>query len=177
MAVMPTHVHVLATPLQAAPGEWYSLSEILHSIKRASARYINVARGQNGPVWSVESYDHIIRDEREWSATFDYLLANAVEEGYTGDPYEYDGFWCESMEGLASESICLPSTNTADAPEVGSHPLRVREAAFVQRRRRLPHWESPGASYHVVFGLRSHRVSPPSPAGGSPPITRGAPLP
>jgi REP element-mobilizing transposase RayT len=34
LTVMPDHVHVLATPQQSAPAQCYSLSEILHSVKR-----------------------------------------------------------------------------------------------------------------------------------------------
>ena len=161
LTVMPTHVHVLATPLESARGEWYSLSEILHSIERASARSINLARGVQGPVWSTESYDRIIRSEREWSATFDYILHNAMDDGYEGDPYAYDGFWCEGMEAPPGEHGGPPmAEHPADERSTGGVMPRISAGSFVQRRRYLPHWESPGASYHVVFGLRGHRASP-----------------
>ena len=155
LSVMPTHVHVLATPLEAGRGEWYALSEILHSVKRGSAWRVNRLRGARGPVWAKESYDHFIRHEREWSAAFDYLLANAVGGGYEGDPYEYDGFWCESMEGLHGAEIVA---NTALL--TGAVP-RVKEGSSSQRRRRLPHLELPGGTYHIVFSLRGHRVPAP----------------
>ncbi len=41
LSVMPEHVHVMARPLEAVPGEWYSLPEILHSVKRQSSRAVN----------------------------------------------------------------------------------------------------------------------------------------
>jgi putative transposase len=155
VTVMPTHVHVLATPLEAREGEWYSLSEILHSVKRASARHVNRLRGTEGPLWLGESYDHMIRNETEWSAAFDYILGDAPEDGFTDDPYDYDGFWCEGMEGSANE----PDVSAgAEGPG-----RRIAEGTFARRRRRLPHWETPGACYHVVFSLIGHRPSPPSP--------------
>jgi REP element-mobilizing transposase RayT len=164
LVVMPTHVHILATPLEADRGEWYSLSEILHSVKLGSARRVNQFRGTRGPVWCPESYDHIIRNEQEWSGAFDYVLNNSTQGGFEGDPYTYDGFWCESMEGIGhgcSTPICSAGSQTCGHAQVS--PLRhvaprVAQDSFVQRHRNLPHWERPGASYHLQFALKGHRV-------------------
>jgi hypothetical protein len=60
---MPEHVHVLARPLEAVPGEWYSLPEILHSVKRHSSLVVNRRRGREGTLWESESFDHIVRNE------------------------------------------------------------------------------------------------------------------
>ena len=97
LSVMPDHAHVLASPLQSAPTEWYSLSAILHSVKRHSARRINHARGRLGKLWQSESYDRIVRDEAEFDEKSRYVLANALRRGLAEDPWKYDGFWCESM--------------------------------------------------------------------------------
>ena len=43
--VLPDHVHVLAQPLWRGDGGAFDLGEILHSIKRFSARTINQSRG------------------------------------------------------------------------------------------------------------------------------------
>ena len=54
--VMPNHVHVLVKPL---PG--FSLSGTLHSWKSFSAHEINKARGETGPVWMDETFNHAVR--------------------------------------------------------------------------------------------------------------------
>jgi REP element-mobilizing transposase RayT len=95
---MPDHVHVLATPLERGTDQWYPLSEILHNVKRRSARLINKARGQTGALWQSESHDRIMRDEAEFDEKANYILNNAAKRGLVEDPWEYDGFWCEEME-------------------------------------------------------------------------------
>ncbi|MDP1663114.1 MAG: class I tRNA ligase family protein, partial [Phycisphaerales bacterium] len=61
LAAMPDHVHLLLSPYLKGRGEWHSLSDILHSIKRHSSLVINKARGVEGKLWQEESFDHIIR--------------------------------------------------------------------------------------------------------------------
>ena len=97
LTVMPDHAHVLASPLQCSVTEWNSLSSILHSVKRHSARQINLARGRQGNLWQAETYDRIVRDEDEFDEKSQYILANALRRGLVEDPWDYDGFWCESM--------------------------------------------------------------------------------
>ncbi len=97
LTVMPDHVHVLATPLEAAPATWHSLSEIMHSVKRHSARKVNQFRRRRGKLWQAETYDRIVRDEEEFDEKSHYILSNALKRGLTEDAWEYDGFWCESM--------------------------------------------------------------------------------
>ena len=163
LVVMPTHVHILATPLEAVRGQWHSLSEILHSVKLGSARRVNRLRGTRGPIWCPESYDHIIRHERELSAVFDYLLNNPVKDGFEGDPYAYDGFWYEGMAGLLPEVSRPPAhaPGETQTPPVRHVALRVPQDTFLQRRRNLPHWERPGASSHIQFAVKGHRVPDP----------------
>jgi REP element-mobilizing transposase RayT len=46
--VMPTHVHLLFTPLENDRGEAYSLAEIMHGIKGASSHSVNKLLGKRG---------------------------------------------------------------------------------------------------------------------------------
>ena len=48
LTVMPTHVHVLATPLEESPGQWFSLSTIMHSLKMGATRRVNQRRRTRG---------------------------------------------------------------------------------------------------------------------------------
>ncbi len=97
VVVMPDHVHILMTPLETAQDCWVSLSEIMHSIKRHSAREINKLRGVEGPLWLDESFDRIMRNEKEFNETFDYIGNNPIKAGISTD-VSYPWFWHEGME-------------------------------------------------------------------------------
>lgn len=87
--VMPDHVHLLMTPHEREPGQWYSLTEILHSIKSYTAHQIAKVRRSEGPVWLDESFDRLIRDEREFVEKWEYIEANAVTADLVSEPSSY----------------------------------------------------------------------------------------
>jgi len=74
--IMPTHVHVLATPLHG-----HTLSGILHSWKSFTAKAANAALGREGAFWAPEYFDRVIRDERHFAAAKDYIEQNPVAAG------------------------------------------------------------------------------------------------
>lgn len=82
--VMPDHVHVIL-----CPNDGHSLSRVMRMIKGATARLINLRRGTRGPIWQAESWDRIIRDDRECQQKLRYVLLNPVEEGLVDDPWAY----------------------------------------------------------------------------------------
>jgi REP element-mobilizing transposase RayT len=71
--IMPNHVHSLITPLDN-----FSMSEIMHSIKSFSAHEINKELNTKGRIWQDESYDHIVRDEKELKRFEEYIISNPV---------------------------------------------------------------------------------------------------
>lgn len=60
VVVMPDHIHLLLMPVKK-----YSLSRIMKGIKGTTARQINLKRGSSGSIWIEESFDRIIRDQKE----------------------------------------------------------------------------------------------------------------
>ncbi len=57
--VMPNHVHLLATPAVGLP-------RITKSLKGIAGRRANAMLGLTGrPFWQDESYDHLVRNERD----------------------------------------------------------------------------------------------------------------
>lgn len=78
--VMPNHVHVLFEPF---PG--FSVSEILHSWKRFSAREINRSLGEEGPLWQKESWDRYIRNEKHFFNVAKYIEANSPRFAFLGE--------------------------------------------------------------------------------------------
>jgi REP element-mobilizing transposase RayT len=91
--VMPDHVHVLLTP-----NDGHVLSRIMKGIKGVSARQVNRLRRSAGQVWQHESYDRIVRDERELHEKINYMLNNSVKQGLTDDPWEYHGWYCKTND-------------------------------------------------------------------------------
>ena len=91
--VMPTHVHVLLTPLRGLSGDLYSLVEILQGIKSASAHSLNRALGRSGPVWQEESFDHVLRSEENFSEKLEYIRQNPVRRGLVTCPEDYRWLW------------------------------------------------------------------------------------
>jgi valyl-tRNA synthetase len=75
-AIMPNHVHAIIRPL---PG--YKLAEIVHSWKSFTSKEINRLLARSGAVWMDEYYDHLIRDENDFSNQINYVLTNPERAG------------------------------------------------------------------------------------------------
>ena len=69
--VMDDHVHVLFRPMT---GQW--LSKILHSWKSFTANRLQRDFKRRGSIWQEESYDRIVRNEREFYSEVRYILNN-----------------------------------------------------------------------------------------------------
>lgn len=82
--IMPDHVHLLIMPLEKEDGCYFSLDEILKPIKGASAQSINKILQRNGAVWQKESFDRIVRDEKEWLEKYEYIQNNPLKAGIEG---------------------------------------------------------------------------------------------
>ena len=97
--VMSNHVHLVFAPLPIFDHEgivsgYHSLSRIMHSLKRHSAKMANESLKRTGCVfWDHESYDHYIRDQDEWGRIVAYVLNNPVKIGRVNQwqewPYNY----------------------------------------------------------------------------------------
>ena len=95
--IMPTHVHLLMEPL-----EGHDLSRILQGIKGASAREINKLAGVTGTFWLNESYDHVVRSEKQYWRFVRYIAENPASAGLRDHEYWlYEG-------GASLSSGCLP---------------------------------------------------------------------
>jgi REP element-mobilizing transposase RayT len=92
--VMPDHIHILARPLtlnlmDPLAGPVHDLGDILGSIKKFSARRINLRHGRSGALWQDERYDRIVRDDREFEEKWLYLRTNPVKAGLVEKPEDY----------------------------------------------------------------------------------------
>ena len=92
-AVMPNHVHLLATP-RVAP------SRFMRSLKGFTAREANKILKRTGePFWQHESYDHWVRDGTEFAKIRSYIEQNPVKAGLVNRPQDFP--W--SSAALSSE--------------------------------------------------------------------------
>jgi putative DNA methylase len=80
--VMPNHVHVVWTPLT-------DHSSIMHWLKGTTARRANRILEKNGKFWQDESFDHWIRDGREFKNIVAYVEYNPVSAGLVARAEEW----------------------------------------------------------------------------------------
>jgi hypothetical protein len=65
--IMSNHVHLLIQPLKP-------LSDVTRAVKKTSAREANRILGRTGePFWQDESYDHWVRDGKEFERIVRYI--------------------------------------------------------------------------------------------------------
>jgi len=95
--VMPNHVHVVFTPLAKADGTYHTMSAIMHSLKRYTARQANLLLGREGSFWQHENYDHVVRDEGEWRRIVLYVLNNPVKAGLVDTWEQWEWTYCKDM--------------------------------------------------------------------------------
>ncbi|MBO0720534.1 MAG: hypothetical protein J2P41_06920 [Blastocatellia bacterium] len=65
------------------------LAKIMKSLKGYSAWEANNALGRRGPFWQQESYDHIVRNNKEYERIVRYVLNNPVKAGLIKDWREW----------------------------------------------------------------------------------------
>jgi putative transposase len=107
--IMPNHVHVLLLPK-------ISPSRLMQSLKGVTARDANRILGRAGETfWQAESYDHWVRDEKEWRRIAAYIENNPVKAGLMSLAEDYR--WSSAGErksaemslGAADTSVCATS--------------------------------------------------------------------
>jgi REP element-mobilizing transposase RayT len=115
VVVMPDHVHMILTPLQAAqpgaavPHAYFSFEEILGAIKGASAHSINCLLGRQGTVWQDESCDHVLRSEESLTEKAEYVFQNPVRKGLVATPEDYRWLWKEGSPRIPANPNIVAS--------------------------------------------------------------------
>ncbi|HET9282936.1 MAG TPA: transposase, partial [Candidatus Angelobacter sp.] len=101
--VMPTHVHLLFSPLESDKGELYLLAEIMNGIKGASSHSVNKLLKRRGRLWEPESFDRVPRSEADFEYCVLYIVENPITAGLAKGPDDYPWAWRE----FAQPSGCL----------------------------------------------------------------------
>jgi REP element-mobilizing transposase RayT len=93
--LMPNHVHLVLTPYKKTEATDYSLTQIMHNIKRNSAKQANQVLGRTGAFWQHENYDHFVRDAAELERIIKYVLNNPVKAGLVDDWIKWKWSYCK----------------------------------------------------------------------------------
>jgi cobalamin-dependent methionine synthase I/REP element-mobilizing transposase RayT len=116
--VMPDHVHILIEPRVRSQAsdttEFYSLTEILHTLKSFTAHKINELQKKSGAVWERESFDRLIRSESDLQEKFNYITRNPWDAGVAGHAEDYPWVWFPGKE--TSRPAAEMGTPAACAP-------------------------------------------------------------
>jgi threonyl-tRNA synthetase/REP element-mobilizing transposase RayT len=150
--VMPDHVHLLFEPQIKQNDEqgnpvFYSLSEILQGIKSSTAHRINKLSDQKGePVWEKESFDRLIRSDKDLEEKFQYICENPWDAGVVEGDQEYPWLWTPND---------APAGAPEQAREARALPERAAGDRYYLKAMNCPH-------HHKLFGAvpRSYRDLP-----------------
>ncbi len=149
LCVMPDHVHALFQPWpkeqtdESEPAFW-SLTELLRSLKSFSAREINKLEKKSGSVWEKETFDRYVRSDRDLAEKFSYIVRNpwATKTVRAGEDYpwvwtpedEVRRFGSSSPQNAATSTLqaCAPQIMASTTPQiiVGTHALLYEGVAF-----------------------------------------------
>ena len=119
--VMPDHVHFLFQPWpkdrnnDAGNAVFWSLKELLHSLKSFSAHAINELERKQGAVWEKERFDRYVRSDRDLEEKFNYILRNPWEAGVAKQAEDYAWVWTQDDTLGESPFGRVAQTNTRDA--------------------------------------------------------------
>jgi 5-methyltetrahydrofolate--homocysteine methyltransferase len=115
---MPDHVHILIEPRVKREAsnatEFYSLTEILHTLKSFTAHKVNELEEKSGAVWERESFDRLIRSESDLQERFRYVTRNPWDAGVVSHAEDYPWVWYPSKE--TSRPAAETGTPAACAP-------------------------------------------------------------
>jgi len=93
--IMPNHVHLVLTPYESSQIADYSLTKIMHNIRRNSANHANKVLGRTGSFWQHENYDHFARDESELERIIKYVLYNPVKANLVKEQQDWKWAYCK----------------------------------------------------------------------------------
>jgi len=152
-AVLKDHVHLLLQPFvkehdTAGPLVFYSLPELLHSIKSYTAHEIAKLAGGANFSWEQEYFDRLIRSDAELKEQFAYITANLWKEdpahGAEQDRWSWhwmmepDGRDRRDAEGNGRDAHAPRAAAAAPIPDsephlfVGTHALLYEGAGFTR---------------------------------------------
>lgn len=107
--IMPDHMHWLF-----APEERTDFSVIVAAVKRDVTWRLKEQGKLDRPLWQNRFYDHVVRDEDDFSRHLDYIHFNPVRHGLAADPGDYP--WSSFSEWCKKEAYPSRWGESGDMP-------------------------------------------------------------
>ena len=95
-AIMPDHVHLLIQPWVKEEGKFWTIGNILHSIKSYSAKQIPHVMPHIGKIWQDGRHERLISDRKHFQTTWEYIRQNPIKANIAKQPSTYPFFWQKS---------------------------------------------------------------------------------
>ncbi|MBC8499860.1 MAG: transposase [Candidatus Atribacteria bacterium] len=80
--ILNDHVHMIINPID-------KLSKIMHSVKSYTAHEINKKTNRKGKFWQDESFDKVIRNEKEFIEKIKYMVNNPIKANLSKSYIDY----------------------------------------------------------------------------------------
>jgi hypothetical protein len=80
------------------PDHWHSLiwteyplmiSQVIHDVKKVSARWLHQRRGTGGPLWQHQFWDRFVRHAKDFNRRIVYMHLNPLRKGLVGKPEDW----------------------------------------------------------------------------------------
>jgi REP element-mobilizing transposase RayT/galactokinase/mevalonate kinase-like predicted kinase len=146
-AIMPNHVHALVRPVMQ-----HKLPDILHSWKSFASHAIGKARGRTGTFWQDESFDHIVRDERQLERFGLYIAENPGKAHLAPGTFRLGGGLATRQE--ASGAGVPPAVRASRPRSTSPDAVTAGETPAVTGGTPAPLQPSPGPELREL-GLRA----------------------
>jgi methionine synthase I (cobalamin-dependent)/REP element-mobilizing transposase RayT len=123
--VMPDHTHLLLQPWpkQFDPNDnpvFWSVAELMQSIKSFTAHEINKLQKTRGPVWEKESFDRLIRSESDLHEKFEYICRNPWGAGVAQQNDDYPWLWTQQRSSARAPKTAREA-RALSKPDAGSY--------------------------------------------------------
>ena len=82
--IMPDHWHALIWT-----GYPLTISQVIHDVKKVSARRLHQRRGTGGPLWQHQFWDRFVRHAKEYTDRLVYMHLNPVRRGLVAKPWQW----------------------------------------------------------------------------------------
>jgi carbamoylphosphate synthase large subunit/REP element-mobilizing transposase RayT len=131
--VMPDRVHVLWEPGikdndKGGKPVFWSLAELVSSIKTFTAREINKRENTSGSIWEKEWHDRMIRSEDDLQEKFEYIIRNPWDAGAAAPNEDYAWVWYPSSPETNQPGSTHPPTVGRAVPDILSDAQLLRRA-------------------------------------------------
>ena len=156
--VMTDHVHALFEPAVKGHDDegnatFFSLTEILHTVKSFTAHEINKLENREGALWEAEWFDRMIRSQSDLEEKWNYILRTPWAEGGVKEGEEYPWVWFAGVEVVSpgveprrdspagrrrgqASGLCSPEVQPLPETEphllIGTHALLYEGAGFTR---------------------------------------------